>query len=129
MHDNWGYAIMESAVSYDNALQNYLDNDSYIIMIKYYAYILGFVCNSKIVLYSNICMFDVVYNSIQKFTIISIIKLSFYHDNSIHCKFCKFTLGVTTSATNLAVYGELGHLPLMISRKLYTVKYWLRLVH
>ena len=26
----------------------------------------------------------------------------------IHCKFCKFTLGVATSASNVAVYGELG---------------------
>jgi len=34
----------------------------------------------------------------------------------IHHKFCKHTLGVATSGTNLAVYGELGCLPLSISR-------------
>ena len=39
----------------DNALQNYLDNDSYCdkITIGYYAYILDF-CNSKIALCTNI---------------------------------------------------------------------------
>jgi len=35
---------------------------------------------------------------------------------------------VATSATNYAVYGELGRLPLSISRKLCVVKYWLRLI-
>ena len=35
----------------------------------------------------------------------------------IHRKFCKFTLGVSTNSTNLAVYGELSHVPLSISRK------------
>ena len=28
---------------------------------------------------------------------------------TIHLKFCKFALGVPTSACNLACYGELGH--------------------
>ena len=39
----------------DNALQNYLDNDSYRdkIMIGYYAYILDF-CNSEIALCTNV---------------------------------------------------------------------------
>ena len=45
----------------------------------------------------------------------------------IHRKFCKFTLGVSTNATNLAVYGELGRAPLSICRKVQMVKYWQRL--
>ena len=57
----------------NNALQNYLGNNSYRdkIMIGYYAYSLDF-CNSEIALCT---MFCVVYNSIQKFTIITVIKL------------------------------------------------------
>ena len=46
----------------------------------------------------------------------------------IHCKFCKFTLGVSTNSTNLAVYGELGRVPLSIYRKVQVVKYWHRLI-
>ena len=45
----------------------------------------------------------------------------------VHRKFCKFALGVCTNAPNLAVYGELGRTPLLIHRKILTVKYWYRL--
>ena len=45
----------------------------------------------------------------------------------IHYKFCKFTLRVSTNATNLAVYGELGCAPLSVCRKVQVVKYWQRL--
>ena len=45
----------------------------------------------------------------------------------VHRKFCKFVLGVCTNAPNLAVYGELGRTPLLIHRKILTVKYWYRL--
>ena len=41
----------------------------------------------------------------------------------IHRRFCKFTPGVSTNATNLVVYGELGHAPLSICRKVQVVKY------
>ena len=30
----------------------------------------------------------------------------------IHRKFCKFALGISTNAANLAIYGELGRTPL-----------------
>ena len=35
----------------------------------------------------------------------------------VHRKFCKFALGVPNTATNLAVYGELGRVPLEIRRR------------
>ena len=46
----------------------------------------------------------------------------------IHRKFCKFALKVSTNSTNLAVYGELGRVPISISRKVQAVKYWHRLI-
>ena len=57
----------------DNALQNYLDNDSYHKIIMIYAHFLNFY-SYKIALYTNtsVCLH---YNSIQKFTIITIIRL------------------------------------------------------
>ena len=63
----------------DNAIKHYkiiyLDNNSYHdkIMIGYYAYIFIGIYNYNY--YAYICMFCVVYNSIRKFTIITIIKL------------------------------------------------------
>ena len=44
------------------------------IMIGYYAYF-GFFVIPKLLCVLTFCMFHVVYNSIQKFTIITIIKL------------------------------------------------------
>ena len=44
-----------------------------------------------------------------------------------HHKFYKFTLEVSTNATNFAVYGELGHAPLSICRKVQVAKYWQRI--
>jgi len=32
----------------------------------------------------------------------------------IHCKFCKFALGIFTNATNLAINGKLEHTPLSV---------------
>ena len=46
----------------------------------------------------------------------------------VHRKFCKFALGVPNTATNLAVYGELGRVPLEIKRRSAIIKYWLRIV-
>ena len=46
----------------------------------------------------------------------------------VHRKFCKFVLGVPNTATNLAVYGELGRVPLEIKRRYAIIKYWLRIV-
>ena len=44
----------------------------------------------------------------------------------VHKRFCKFALGVSRSATNLACSGELGRTPLMIIGKISQIKYWLR---
>ena len=44
-----------------------------------------------------------------------------------HRRFCKFVLGLPTSACNAAVYGDLGRYPLEIRRKMATIKYWLRI--
>jgi len=44
-----------------------------------------------------------------------------------HLKFCKFVLGVPTSAHNLACYGEFGCSPVVYRRKIWMVKYWLSL--
>ena len=46
----------------------------------------------------------------------------------VHRKFCKFALRVPNTATNLAVYGELGRVPLEIKRRSAIIKYWLRIV-
>ena len=46
----------------------------------------------------------------------------------VHRKFCKFALGVPDTSTNLAVYGELGRVPLEIKRRSAIIKYWLRIV-
>ena len=45
----------------------------------------------------------------------------------VHRRFCKFALGLPQSATNLAIYGELGRCPLEVRRKAIVVKFWLRL--
>ena len=45
----------------------------------------------------------------------------------LHRSFCKFILGVPSSATNAACYGELGRIPLHIRREIAAVKYWIRL--
>jgi len=45
----------------------------------------------------------------------------------VHRKFCKFALGLPTTASNLACYGELGRSPLNIRRKVQLIKYWLRI--
>ena len=41
----------------------------------------------------------------------------------VHRRFCKFALGVPNTATNLAVYGELGRVPLEIKRRSAFIKY------
>ena len=45
----------------------------------------------------------------------------------VHLRFCKFVLGVPTSACNLACYGELGRYPVEIRIKISLIKFWLRL--
>ena len=45
----------------------------------------------------------------------------------LHRRFCKFALGLPTSTTNVAVYGDLGRVPLSIRHKVSLLKYWLRI--
>ncbi len=45
----------------------------------------------------------------------------------LHRHFCKFALALPSSASNLVVYGDLGHVSLMSKYKITLVKYWLRL--
>ena len=42
-----------------------------------------------------------------------------------HLKFCKRILGVHSKSTNVAVYAELGRLPLIVPISVQIVKYWL----
>ena len=46
----------------------------------------------------------------------------------VHLKFCKLILGVRSSTSNVAVYGEFGRLPLYINRYVQIIKYWLKIV-
>ena len=44
-----------------------------------------------------------------------------------HLKFCKRILGVHAKSTNVAVYAELGRLPLIVPISVQIVKYWLNI--
>ena len=45
-----------------------------------------------------------------------------------HLKFCKRILGVHPKSTNVAVYAELGRLPLIVTISVQIVKYWLNIM-
>ena len=45
----------------------------------------------------------------------------------LHLKFCKRILGVNSKSTNLAVYAELGKVPLILQISTLVAKYWLRI--
>ena len=45
----------------------------------------------------------------------------------LHRRFCKFALGLPTSTTNVAVYGDLGRLTLSTRHKVSLLKYWMRI--
>ena len=47
----------------------------------------------------------------------------------LHLKFCKRVLGVHSKTTNLAVYAELGRVPMIVQISVSIVKYWLRVNH
>ena len=52
-----------------------------------------------------------------------------YQDQiKIHVSFCKFVLGVRKTASNSAVLGECGRLPLSIHYQKRYVKFWLKLL-
>jgi hypothetical protein len=42
----------------------------------------------------------------------------------VHLKFCRYVLGVKKSTNTVALYGELGRMPLIVFRKLRILKYW-----
>jgi hypothetical protein len=44
-----------------------------------------------------------------------------------HLKFCKRILGVHSKTTNIAIYAELGRIPLIAQISLHIVKYWLHI--
>ena len=46
----------------------------------------------------------------------------------LHLKFCKQVLGVKRCTQNDFVYGELGRVPMSITRKINMIKYWLKIV-
>ena len=46
----------------------------------------------------------------------------------LHTKFCRWILQVNKSTNLSGLYGELGRAPLIISRKLCMIKYWIKLL-
>ena len=47
---------------------------------------------------------------------------------NVHTKFCKQILCVKRSTNSIALYGELGRIPLWYIRKIRMVKYWLNIL-
>ena len=46
----------------------------------------------------------------------------------IHIKFLKQLLGVRRQTCNIAIYGELGRVPLIVLRKIRILKYWKKII-
>lgn len=46
----------------------------------------------------------------------------------VHLNFCKKLLGVKTTTSTLAIYGELGRYPLYINRHTRLIKYWAKVI-
>lgn len=46
----------------------------------------------------------------------------------IHLKFCKQILHVKSSTNHVAVYSELGRLPMYLNQLIRVVKFWLKLI-
>ena len=46
----------------------------------------------------------------------------------IHTKFLRRILGVRTSTNLAALYGELGRIPLAVTRKVNMIKYWIKIL-
>ena len=51
------------------------------------------------------------------------------HLERVHSKFCKWLLNVKPSSSNVAIYRELGRLPLFVGRQIRIIKYWLKIIH
>ena len=51
----------------------------------------------------------------------------FKNVDKLHIRFCKNLLGVRQQTPNMAVYGELGRLPLSVIAKIRSIKFWLKI--
>jgi len=47
----------------------------------------------------------------------------------VHVNYCKRILNVKTSTPNIIVYYELGRYPLIVTRKILTFKFWMKLLN
>ena len=64
-------------------------------------------------------------------TIKEMFEMSFKGNNEfdeINTRFCKSVLGVSSRATNFAVYSELGQIPLVISVICSAINFWLHTI-
>ena len=52
---------------------------------------------------------------------------NFKEVDKLHIRFCKNLLGVRQQTPNMAVYGELGRLPLSVIAKSRSIKFWLKI--
>ena len=48
---------------------------------------------------------------------------------SVHVKFLNQILGVRRQSSNLAVYGELGRVPLYVLKNIRILKYWFKILN
>ena len=53
---------------------------------------------------------------------------NFKEVDKLHIKFCKYILGVRQQTPNMAVYGELGRLPLSVICKEISLKFWKKIM-
>ena len=53
---------------------------------------------------------------------------NFKEVDKLHIKFCKYILGVRQQTPNMAVYGELGRVPLSIICKERSIKFWTKIM-
>jgi hypothetical protein len=47
----------------------------------------------------------------------------------VHLKFCRYILGVKKTTNTVAIYGELGRMPLFVFRKLRILNYWVSILN
>lgn len=69
---------------------------------------------------------------VDKLCNISTNKTKIYHNfnfEKLHLRWCKYTLGVNSKSSNIAVLAELGRYPLAIEIFTNMIKYWLRVKH
>ena len=53
---------------------------------------------------------------------------NFKEVDKLHIKFCKYILGIRQQIPNMAVYGELGRLPLSVICKERSLKFWIKIM-